>query len=439
MHEIRDKYNKYIGDELRNKISNLDIRVSIFNNTEYIHKFGISTALGKLHRLLPYEEEEISFLDEIMNSIIGLDVSSIITLCDNYKFRFFKIYDYLIKNLNRNFFDSDLSSLFIDVLLNTCSTNGLNLSLFILSFFNPLGLQELYVNDLRNNVDYLEIIPFVILDRNIISNEFLVLNLFYSGRKINYVLNEVERNCSVSMGLLYFLFYLYETDLNSNSSMNDLKVLKYLNILRKNLNMVFPKKIYINRFTYIELFKKVEFVISNFKYLVMNKEVYLDIEYILIYLELFGIEDKFFKNEVQDFIKKELINSIEYFNVKKCKAIFTIYSILDINILDIIDDFIVKYYENVMFADLLFRSIREYKYAIDIVKSFENIFYLNKLIYNGKITITVLRVLILIYEKNRLINDVGFKILRSVIEDKRLYLTYINYIKYFAIKITERW
>ncbi len=36
----------------------------------------------------------------------------------------------------------------------------------------------------------------------------------------------------------------------------------------------------------------------------MGKEVYIDIEYIRIYLELVGTGNKFFNNEVQDFIKR---------------------------------------------------------------------------------------------------------------------------------------
>ncbi len=291
-------------------------------------------------------------------------------------------------------------------------------------------------------MDYLEIGSFVILDRNIISNEyFLVLNLFYSGKKINYLLNEFGRNCSISLGLLSFVFYLYEIDfynLNDNNGIEDLKVLRYLNNLRKKLNLVFKKNIFSNKFIYLELFKKVEAVISNFKHLVMGKEVYIDIEYIRIYLELVGTGNKFFNNEVQDFIKKELINSIGYFNIKKCKDIFTIYDMLNINISDIINELIIENYDNVIFADLLFRSIREYRYGIDIVRYFENTFYFNKLIYNRKIITTVLRVLVLIYEKNQSVSDVGLRIVRSVINDKHLYLTYSDYVKYFAIKIIER-
>ena len=179
MNEIRDKYNKYIGNELRNKISNLNIMIGNFNNIKYTHNLGICTALEKLYRVLPYKEEEISFLNKIINSIKKLDLNSIITLCDDYEFRFFKIYDYLIDNLSQKFFDYHLASLFIDVLLNTHTVNGVNLSLFILSFFNPTGLCELYIDNLQEDMDYLEIGSFVILDRNIISNEyFLVLNLF---------------------------------------------------------------------------------------------------------------------------------------------------------------------------------------------------------------------------------------------------------------------
>ena len=170
----------------------------------------------------------------------------------------------------------------------------------------------------------------------------------------------------------------------------------------------------------------------------MGKEVYIDIEYIRIYLELVGTGNKFFNNEVQDFIKKELINSIGYFNIKKCKDIFTIYDMLNINISDIINELIIENYDNVTFADLLFRSIREYRYGIDIVRYFENTFYFNKLIYNRKIITTVLRVLVLIYEKNQSVSDVGLRIVRSVINDKHLYLTYSDYVKYFAIKIIER-
>lgn len=442
MNEIRDKYNKYIGNELRDKISNLNIVIGNFNNIKYTHNLGICTALEKLYRVLPYKEEEISFLNKIINSIKKLDLNSIITLCDDYEFRFFKIYDYLIDNLSQKFFDYHLASLFIDVLLNTHTVNGVNLSLFILSFFNPTGLCELYIDNLQEDMDYLEIGSFVILDRNIISNEyFLVLNLFYSGKKINYLLNEFGRNCSISLGLLSFVFYLYEIDfynLNDNNGIEDLKVLRYLNNLRRKLNLVFKKNIFSNKFIYLELFKKVEAVISNFKHLVMGKEVYIDIEYIRIYLELVGTGNKFFNNEVQDFIKKELINSIGYFNIKKCKDIFTIYDMLNINISDIINELIIENYDNVTFADLLFRSIREYRYGIDIVRYFENTFYFNKLIYNRKIITTVLRVLVLIYEKNQSVSDVGLRIVRSVINDKHLYLTYSDYVKYFAIKIIER-
>ncbi len=46
--------------------------------------------------------------------------------------------------------------------------------------------------------------------------------------------------------------------------------------------------------------------------------------------------------------------------------------------------------------------------------------------------------LVLIYEKNQSVSDVGLRIVRSVINDKHLYLTYSDYVKYFAIKIIER-
>ncbi|EIA29652.1 hypothetical protein SFB5_056G1, partial [Candidatus Arthromitus sp. SFB-5] len=44
MNEIRDKYNKYIGNELRDKISNLNIVIGNFNNIKYTHNLGICTA-----------------------------------------------------------------------------------------------------------------------------------------------------------------------------------------------------------------------------------------------------------------------------------------------------------------------------------------------------------------------------------------------------------
>ncbi len=56
--------------------------------------------------------------------------------------------------------------------MNTHTVNGVNLALFILSFFNPTGLCELYIDNLQEDMDYLEIGSFVILDRNIISNEY---------------------------------------------------------------------------------------------------------------------------------------------------------------------------------------------------------------------------------------------------------------------------
>lgn len=440
MEEIRYKYNKYIDNELKNKISKLKVDAYDFKDIKFNYNIRIYTVFEKLSEILPYEEEGIEFLDKMICYIESSDLNSVIKLCDDYEFRFFKLYDYLIDNLNQNFLNQSLFNLFRGVLLNTKTINGINLSLFILNIFNPEGLNEICFNDLQSDIDYLEIVPFFVSDKNYFTNEyFFVLNCFYKGKNINYILCKFKKNYIKSLNLLLFVFYLYDNDFHNSNNKNliDFNVLNYLTVIRYKLNLKFKKSICVNRDRYFKIFKRVESSIESFKYLIRHEEIYHDIKYIHIYLKLFGKESNDLNSDVQNFIKRELIYGIESFDVKKCKYIFEIYNILDINILDFIGDLFIKYYENLRFVNLLFRAIIEYKYAMNIIKYFEDTFYISKLIRDTKSITTVLRALILIYEKNVVDGEIGFKIIKSLIVDKYLYVKYIQYIKYFVIKIME--
>ncbi|BAK80767.1 hypothetical protein [Candidatus Arthromitus sp. SFB-rat-Yit] len=440
MEEIRYKYNKYIDNELKNKISNLKVDAFDFKDIKFTYNIRIYTVFEKLSEILPYEEEGIEFLDKMIGYIKSLDLNSVVKLCDDYEFRFFKLYDYLIDNLNQNFLNQALFNLFRDVLLNTKTINGVNLSLFILSIFNPEGLYEICFNDIQSNIDYLEIVPFLASDKNYFTNEyFFALNCFYQGKNINYILGEFKKNNIKSLNVLLFVFYLYGNDFHdfNNKNLIDFNVLNYLRLIRYKLNLNFKKSICVNRDRYFKIFKRVESSIESFKYLIRDKDIYHDIKYIHIYLKLFGKESNILNSDVQNFIKRELIDGIESFDVKKCKYIFEIYNILDINILNVIGDLFIKYYENLRFVNLIFRVIIEYKYAMHVIKYFEDTFYISKLIRDTKSITTVLRALILIYEKNVVDGETGLKIIKSLIVDKYLYVKYNEYIKYFVIKVIE--
>lgn len=443
---IRDKFNREISSDINQKINKLNLTSIKFNNL-HGNCYLMRDEIYKLRFIFDFNLESEDFLNEILDSIYKKDSKKLIYLCDSYKFRFFKVFDYI---LDKNIINSEnfnyIIPIFLDLMKNGKTKNSLNLSIFILSFFDKVEIYDFCRECLLNDLDYLEVCSFVL--RNDKENDeltyFGLFKYFYSDFKIINLLHKLNENYFNSYLKFILSFYLFNVkNLNIDRLDNfELKIFtKYIFNYKKSMNKISGKFLFFDNFDEFKfmltelnfILEKLEEVINDRNY----EDENIDIEFCYLKMCLFGGNSYLSHNKFKDYTYKKLVDNLYERNYRECKIIILIYNILDINISEKINKLFNKEYESVNFLKFVLRVFREYKYFYSILSEFEKNVYLTKFINDFEFRNLIFRSLVVVYNKFDY-EIVGCGFLKVTMDYEEFYNEKSAYINFIVQKILER-
>lgn len=444
---IRDKFNREISEDIRIELCKLDLDCINFNDS-YKNYSLVKDVFYKLGFVLDFKVEDMDFLESLKYAINKFDSKKLIYLCDSYKFRFFNAYDYILKSSIINFENfNNIISVFLDLLKNGKTKNSLNLSIFILSFFDDNIIYNFCRDFLLNDLDYLEVCSFVL--RNHEMNKevtyFSLFKYFYGNFKIIDLienLNENYFNSYLKFIVSFCLFDIKNFDINS-LSFSELKIfMKYIINYKKSMDKISGKFLFLNNFD------EFKFMLIDFDFILkklenrINTENYdygnIDIEFCYLGMCLFGkFKDYFSTYEFKEYVYLNFIDNLYSRNYKECKRIVLIYNILNIDVSEKIQKLFNKEYDSIDFLKFALRALRDYKYFYNILIEFEKNVYLTKLVNDFEFRNLFLRNLVVVYDKfDFKIVGVGF--LKIIMQYEEFYNEKSSYINFIVQKILER-
>lgn len=439
---IRDKYNKKLEFSIERNINSMDSHENLYlkNDIGKMEDVFLNTKF-----LFDFKVEEDDFLKEIRTSIENLSFETILYLCDTYKFRFIRVYDYIREVISEDFKNyREIYSIFLELFKKGETINSLNLSIFVLYILNG-NVKEFCKINLLNNIDHLEISSLILKEEeitNILSYEKLI-SFFYKDKDVFYVMkfiNDLHKNSYRRIIFSFYIFNIKDIEIENLSYKETFILMEYSlnfkNAVNKLSNVLLVQE---NLHTIRELMKNFKEIVSKLhknNYLNFEKEV--DIKFLRMGLCLFenikeNITDEYFNS----YIKERIIVLIKERNLKDGKEAINILNILDKDISKEIFLNFEEEYDSFEFGIFILRLFRNYRYYSNIVGECEKYFYITKVMESDDFKIVFLRSLSILYKKDYLSKS-GYKFLKIIMDYREIYDVYNSYINFIVLKIIER-
>ncbi len=438
---IRDKYNKKLEFSIERNINSMDSHENFYlkNDIGKIEDVFLNTKF-----LFDFKVEEDNFLKEIRTSIENLSFETLLYLCDTYKFRFIRVYDYIREVISEDFKNyREIYFMFLELLKKGETINSLNLSIFVLYILNG-NVKEFCKRNLLSNIDHLEISSLILKDEeitNILSYEKLI-SFFYGDKDKFHVMkfiNDLYKNSYRKIIFSFYIFNIKDIEIESLSYEETFILMEYSlnfkNAVNKLINILLVQE---NLHIIRELMKNFKEIVSKLyknNYLNLQKEV--DIKFLRMGLCLFENMKEKITDEYFTYIKERIIVLIKERNLKEGKEAINILNILDKDISKEIFFNFEEEYDCFEFGIFILRLFRNYKYYSSIIGECENYFYITKIVENDDFKIVLLRSLSILYKKDYLSKS-GYRFLKIIMDYREIYDFYNSYINFIVLKIIER-
>lgn len=445
---IRNKFNKKISNEVKEEIENIKYLKSFkFENVNSI-QFLIKDGFYRLKFAFDFHEEDLEFLENIKTSINSFDFEKLIYLCDSYEFRFFKVFDYISRNvvIDCNNFKK-IYSIFMELLKKGETVNSISLAIFVLSVFDFNQIIDFCKNVLCRYIDYLEISSFILKNYNVEDN-YTYFDLFkYVYKNVNITelldgLNKIYSNSYRKFIVSFYLFNIKDLNLRDLNDFDFKILLRYVSNCRKSLNNISDRFLFEDKFNeFKNINEDLNLVLNKMRDIVkerfLNYENF-DMEFIYLNINLFDdLKEIYLGNEFLNFIFVKLTGSLYDRNFREVKQIIMVYNQLHINISEKISEIFNKEYSSVEFGKFILRSFRDYEYFTSIISELEKRFYLTKLVNDFEFRIILFRSLCIVY-KDFNFEIVGSSFLNIIMDYQEFYDESSSYINFIAQKILER-
>lgn len=445
---IRNKFNKKISNEVKEEIENIKYLKSFKFKDVNSDQSLIKDGFCRLKFAFDFCEEDLEFLENIKVSINSFDFEKLIYLCDSYEFRFFKVFDYISRNvvIDCNNFKK-IYSIFMELLKKGETVNSISLAIFVLSFFDFNQIIDFCKNVLCKDIDYLEISSFVLKNYNVEDN-YTYFDLFkyvYKNVNITELLDRLNKIYSNSYRKFIVSFYLFNIkDLNL-CDLNDFDfkiLLRYISNCRKSLNNISDRFLFEDKFNeFKNINEDLNLVLNKMRHIIKERFLNyenLDMEFIYLNINLFNdLKEDYLGDEFLNFIFIKLTEALYNRNFREVKQIIIIYNQLHINISQKISEIFNKEYSSVEFGKFILRVFRDYEYVTSIISELEKRFYLTKLVNDFEFRRILFRSLCIVY-KDFNSEIVGSNFLNIIMDYQEFYDESSSYINFITQKILER-
>lgn len=435
--ELRDKFNKVVINNFGEYIHELAIKNEPFTPLR-INGNVILKGIYDLKYIFDYEHEEKCILTGILDGIKDNDANKIIDICDSYKYKFIDLYDYILEQMDLNKFNYDkLYKLFCDVLINTSTTNGINLSVFMLYTLGSLNICKISNALLIEDIEYIEVFSYI--SNGAYEGNNIFFNIFsyrYGNKSLTelidkYLLSNHEFKKIDIYICVFYIFRIHDFIGYIDENIR-ISLLEFLYNLKVMAERCVDKQVY-----------KLKFSISK-----LNKDIYMCIEKNQLNFNL--LEDlsstyryiKILPDKHKGFVRDEIIKNIDevlskYINDREDRNLRYIIEVLndiDLDISCYLDKFIVSNYQNIEFHIFLIFNMRKYIYLNNVLKRIEDISYLSYLIRNDRFAVVLLRIMVVLYKYNQTSKS-GIRFLKVLMEHEELYYRYRSYVNYLLLHI----
>lgn len=444
---IRNKFNKKIDDDVKKEIENLKFcDVSDFYiDEDYLNSF--EEKYSRVKYILGFCEDDIKILENLELYVQKLDLENLCKMCDEYEFRFFKIFGYIIGTslINRENF-KDVYSLFCNLIKKGETLNSINLSLFVIGIFDKRSVHNLCRKILHKYIDHVEICGFICRN-DYFESQNLYFNLVRDSYKdfnleFLFKINKFEKLNSRALILCFYLFGIDNLNFK-NFDIPSLKILiEYIINLRKSVCRVSNSFLFENKMEeFKNLSRDLNSFVGNIKEILRKKSIAKgnkDIGFISLCIYLFeDIREMEIDEKLLNFLFENLVSFIKDRDFKSSLQIMKIYDKLEVNVSSRLAPLFFENYSSAEFGIYILRLFRGYKYFGELINEFEKGCYLTKLMDEFEFRKVLLRSLSVFYSKNsNLIAGVNF--LKIFMDKFEFYVEGIGYINFVAQKILER-
>lgn len=445
---IRNKFNKKISNEVKEEIGNIKCLNSFKFNDVNSYQFLTKDGFYKLRFAFDFCEEDLEFLENIKDSINSFDFEKLIYLCDTYEFRFFKVFDYISRNvvIDCNNFKK-IYSIFMELLKKGETVNSISLAIFVLSFFDFNQTIDFCKNVLCKDIDYLEISSFVLKNYNVEDN-YTYFDLFkYVYKNVNTTelldrLNKIYSNSYRKFIVSFYLFNIKNLNLFDLNDFDFKILLRYISNCRKSLNNISDRFLFEDKFNeFKNISEDLNLVLNKMRDIIKERFLNyenLDMEFICLNINLFDdLKENYLGEGFLNFIFIKLTEALYDRNFREVKQIIMIYNQLHINIGEKISKIFNKEYSSVEFGKFILRAFRDYEYFTFIISELEERFYLTKLVNDFDFRIILFRSLCIVY-KDFNFEIVGSNFLNITMDYQEFYDESSSYINFIVQKILER-
>lgn len=436
---IRGRINEKISNDIKHKKEKVRI--------DYVKFEGINKEIlardefYDLKFIFDFNLESAQFLSEIKSSIQNLDSNKLVYLCDSYKFRFFKTFDYVIENIDINKNNlKNIYLLFKDLFENGETVNSLNLSILILNLFSKNKVL-IFLNEIKEDLNYLEVSSFLMKDKDV-RDECTYFSLFkslYGNEDKLSLVKYLNKNCfsSLKFILSFYLFRIRDFKIKSLKCDDIESFLEYILNVKNSINKLSGDFLFLDKFQLFKLIiEDINLILDKTKSVLNFKEFNEDICF--LNLNLFTrSKNEYLNDEFLNFLYERLLSGIYDGETGRIRKIISIYNILDVNISKEISEVFKLEYESVDFFKIVLISFRDYKYFVNILNEIEDSVYITKFICDHGFRNLILRILSVVYTKNDS-DMICIKFIKCIVSYKKFYFEGSNYINFIVQKILER-
>lgn len=445
---IRNKFNQKISNEVKQEIESIKYLKSFKFKDLNSDQSLIKDSFYRLKFVFDFYEEDREFLENIKSSINNFDFEKLIYLCDSYEFRFFKVFDYISRNvvIDCNNFNK-IYSIFMELLKKGETVNSISLAIFVLSVFDFNQIINFCKNALLKDIDYLEISSFILKNYNI-EDSYTYFDLFkYVYKNVNTTelidrLNKIYSNSYRKFIVSFYLFNVKDLNLRDLNDFDFKILLKYVLTYRKSLSNVRDRFLFVDKFNeFKNINEDLSLVLKEMRDLVKERFLNyenLDMEFICLNISLLDdLKGNYLGDGFLNFIFIKLTEALYDRNFREVKQIIIIYNQLHINISEKILGIFNKEYSSLEFGKFILRAFRDYEYFTSIISELEKRFYLTKLVNDFEFRIILFRSLCIVY-KDFNFEIVGSNFLNIIMDYQEFYDESSSYINFIAQKILER-